>query len=252
MKLKCKKCPSCGSVNQISNIVCGVCGEDLLRVPVVTAKEGETFAEGAGEGSTTAAGESYATATKESPAMAAKEDPATKGAEPELSYGRICPDCGKKWPYQQRKCDCGKNLFTVAPTSFTEEAKAGTLVAEKETVSAVAESSRYLLRSEDGRCHVELRDGAQVILGRTGVAANYLSFKGFVSKEHLKIRRLGEEIVIEHIGSTNPTLVNGVELRRGEPYPVKEGDLISLGVYPGQEVVDEAAYFRVVREIPQE
>ena len=145
--------------------------------------------------------------------------------ESELSYGKICPECGKKWPYAQRKCDCGKNLMTVLPTSFTEEAKAKIVTSGIQTEAAAPKSScRYLLRSEDGRCHVELKDGGEVIIGRTGLAANYLSFKGFVSKEHLKVTRLGDEIVVEHIGSTNPTLVNGVELRRGEPNPESVAD----------------------------
>jgi hypothetical protein len=49
-----------------------------------------------------------------------------------------------------------------------------------------------------------------------------------VSREHLELRRKGDGVVAVDL-SSNGTSVNGRELKRGEPTPVGDGDMIEVG-----------------------
>ncbi|QOJ78640.1 FHA domain-containing protein [Infirmifilum lucidum] len=46
---------------------------------------------------------------------------------------------------------------------------------------------------------------------------------------HAKITCRDGECFWEDLNPTNPTLVNGNKIRAGEPYPLKEGDVIEVG-----------------------
>jgi len=50
-----------------------------------------------------------------------------------------------------------------------------------------------------------------------------------VSREHARISRRGRTLVIEDLGSTNGTLLNGVRLDPYLPEPLKHGDQLQLG-----------------------
>jgi hypothetical protein len=249
--MKGKKCPACGTVNKISNIVCTSCKEDLLRVPV-------TECDAASRGAQTAQGAS--------------------GAQGGVATGfqRKCPDCGKLWPYSKTRCECGKSLFTVPVYSKSEsetpsedgeraasskeaagskEAAAGRRATASPTDTGAAEKQKqptsvgrynFFLRSEDGKCEIPLPVGEEIIVGREGAGAEYLKDKAFVSSAHVKFTAYEEGIVIEHIGHTNPTQVNGIELEPNVPYQTQEGDLIVLGVRNKQGYHPSIAYFRLM------
>ncbi len=50
-----------------------------------------------------------------------------------------------------------------------------------------------------------------------------------VSREHARISRRGSTVVIEDLGSTNGTLLNGERLDPYMPEPLKHGDQLQLG-----------------------
>lgn len=55
-----------------------------------------------------------------------------------------------------------------------------------------------------------------------------ITFNKMISRSHCKIARQGEEFVIIDLGSANGTYVNGPRIQAGQPYPIKNGDLIRL------------------------
>ena len=240
--MKGKKCPACGTVNKVSNIVCSACREDLLRVPVTecdAAPARASASRGGGSSSGQVAGES---------------------APAEGGFRRKCPDCGKLWPYSKTRCECGRSLFTVPvykrsekPNSQEMDAQAAESTPEETPVTdAPGEQPtpvgeyNYYLRAEDGKCEIPLPVGEEVVVGRSAAGAEYLKEKAFVSSEHAKFTAYEEGIVIEHIGHTNPTQVNGIELEPNVPYQTQAGDLIVMGVRNHQGYHPSIAYFRLM------
>ena len=243
--MKGKKCPACGTVNKVSNIVCSACREDLLRVPV-------TECDAAPVGVTSRA--------KNGPEEASGAAGQGEAVKPGGGFQRKCPDCGKLWPYSKTRCECGRSLFTVPVYKRSEEPNS------QETDAQAAESTpgetpvtdapseqptpvgeyNYYLRSEDGKCEIPLPVGEEVIVGRSAAGAEYLKEKAFVSSEHAKFTAYEEGIVIEHIGHTNPTQVNGIELEPSVPYQTQAGDLIVMGVRNKQGYHPSIAYFRLM------
>lgn len=55
-----------------------------------------------------------------------------------------------------------------------------------------------------------------------------ITFNKMISRSHCKIARQGEHFVIIDLGSANGTYVNGPRIQAGQPYPIKNGDLIRL------------------------
>jgi FHA domain len=75
-----------------------------------------------------------------------------------------------------------------------------------------------LLRSQDG-----------VVVGRQPQAANVVLNHPEISRAHVRIKLVGEQVVVEDMDSTNGTKLNGNALTSGEPKPVQSGDEIALG-----------------------
>jgi pSer/pThr/pTyr-binding forkhead associated (FHA) protein len=50
-----------------------------------------------------------------------------------------------------------------------------------------------------------------------------------VSRQHLIIRKLGDRVEVEDLGSTNGSELNGHKLAPHQPEPAHAGDLIKLG-----------------------
>lgn len=68
--------------------------------------------------------------------------------------------------------------------------------------------------------------GVQVVLGRDADAGIVLP-NGTVSRRHALVRREGDAITVQDLGSSNGTWVNGVRVLR--PVTLEPGDLIRLG-----------------------
>jgi hypothetical protein len=57
----------------------------------------------------------------------------------------------------------------------------------------------------------------------------YGALESGVSRKHALLRRLGPDIVVIDLGSTNGTWLNGVQLKPQEPITVKSGDRLIFG-----------------------
>ena len=65
----------------------------------------------------------------------------------------------------------------------------------------------------------------------------------YVSREHLLLRKLGDELLVMDLRSQNGTFLNGNQIRHGTEVEVKEGDSIVVGmsvICVGEKGSDEA------------
>lgn len=262
--MKGKKCPACGTFNRISNIICAECGEDLLRVPVTEGENARTEEFAKVAESTSA--EDFVKAAERTPEKdlvkaaesAPTENPATETTV--TRFRRRCPRCNAVHPYQKSRCDCGMLLLTQPPfeegdenysSTFTDNLSKSRLQEEKAREENVREENvreekvRFLLRSEDGRCEIKLTENADYFLGRKETGGEYLSQKSFVSSRHARIYLSEGEVILEHVGNTNPTLVNGREIAPNMPILLEPGDIVVFGARQNQDYQEMAAYFRL-------
>ena len=208
--MKGKKCPSCGLFNQLNTIICTGCGEDLLRVPI---SDGEDIIVPKAE-------------------VEEEKEPAV--------FFRKCPRCHKVSPYHLSRCECGYILLSLPPYEEGKEESIEQPVQEKKD-----EKILYLV-SDDGRFKLPLHVGDEFVLGRKETGADYFYAKTFVSGRHLRVRVTEVGVFVEHIGKTNPTLVNQTEIKTNLPYSVSVNDWIVMGARWGQDHVYEAAYLKLV------
>jgi pSer/pThr/pTyr-binding forkhead associated (FHA) protein len=65
-----------------------------------------------------------------------------------------------------------------------------------------------------------------------------LAIEQGVSREHACIFRRGNTILVEDLGSTNGTLLNGERLAPYLPVPLKQGDQLQLGKLPIEVLIE--------------
>ena len=65
-----------------------------------------------------------------------------------------------------------------------------------------------------------------------------ITFNKMISRAHCKIVRQGEQFVIVDLASVNGTYVNGPRIQAGQPYPIKNGDLIRLANSEFQVIIE--------------
>lgn len=70
--------------------------------------------------------------------------------------------------------------------------------------------------------------GDQLVFGRSPDCDQVLNYP-MISSRHARLFRAGPKLLIEDLGSSNGTFVNGERIRR--PTPVRPGDVIGLGSY---------------------
>lgn len=71
-------------------------------------------------------------------------------------------------------------------------------------------------------------DVDEVCLGRSTECEVHVPLRD-VSRRHCRLRREGDQVVLEDLGSTNGTFVNGDEIRSGQRVPLRSRDLVKVG-----------------------
>jgi two-component system cell cycle response regulator len=89
-----------------------------------------------------------------------------------------------------------------------------------------ADRAYLIILAGDGLGEMHQLIGDEMIIGRAGRASLILRDDG-VSRVHARLRRLGDALVVEDLGSRNGTFVNGARL--GGPMVVRDGDKIHVG-----------------------
>ena len=252
--MKAKKCPVCGYLNKVSSTVCSGCKANILKVRIT---EENAEAAGSGESAVSGTGSGDSAAIKKSSAECANTGETVATCK-SATYLKRCPSCGMTWPYATAKCNsCGTSLAGQRPiraadvqkpvSERTEQTADHPAAGTSPAVETEKKKVLFTLRSEDGLCEIYLSEGDEVVIGRSGAGADYLKEKSFVSGRHASVEVKNGEIIITHIGKTNPTLVNKKAITPEIPYLLNAGDLIELGAREGQGFIPNIGYFRVVQ-----
>ena len=102
-----------------------------------------------------------------------------------------------------------------------------TLAGATELSAPPAPRAFLVITIDDGGSRVvDLPEGVDVTFGRSRGATITLDSEK-VSRMHAKVRRTGDVIEVEDLGSRNGTRVNGVDVT--DKLPVKPGDMIEFG-----------------------
>ncbi len=103
-----------------------------------------------------------------------------------------------------------------------------------------ATAKKFLLRFISGKYQggeFPLHPGREIVIGRSS-DLDMVLVEDMVSRKHAKIGMSGDQIVIQDLGSTNGTFVNGEKIKRTR---LKEGDRILVGTSIIKVVVAQAA-----------
>src|SRR5437762_7297376 len=99
---------------------------------------------------------------------------------------------------------------------------------------------RFALRFISGKYQggeFPLRMDREIIVGRSS-ELDMVLVEDMVSRKHAKITTAGDQIVIQDLGSTNGTFVNGEKIKKAR---LKEGDRILIGTSIIKLIAVEAA-----------
>ena len=145
---------------------------------------------------------------------------------------KLCPACGEENPAPEVICRvCMTNLSSVSPIPRHEHDNSVPQPIESSEVLAsdvtFAERPVLTFLRVDGR-GVSAKDGTE--LGRSGDCADLFSNEKTVSRRHARITQREGGWMIEDIGSTNGTWVNGKRLEQGQPCSIASGDIVKLSL----------------------
>ncbi len=245
MKGKC--CPNCKKWNKPSDIICPECGEDLLRVKLQEIKE-----DSAGELQKEFSSEELHEEISAEKIKEENQNESSQTGEESMVYARICRVCSRAWPYSESKCcNCGTSLECEIPVLLSPSVLSGSVIPIDSDEVSESPKPLYSFCSDDGFFQTNLSEGDEIILGRESCGAEYMKNKDFVSRMHAKLSVVKGELLITHIGSSNPTLVNGRAIEKDKPFRIQAGDQIALGARERQGYNENIAYFHINRYTDQ-
>jgi pSer/pThr/pTyr-binding forkhead associated (FHA) protein len=59
----------------------------------------------------------------------------------------------------------------------------------------------------------------------------YKAYEAGVSRMHASVRSLDDQVMVTDLGSANGTRINGRQISPHIPYPIKHGDILTLGKF---------------------
>ena len=74
-----------------------------------------------------------------------------------------------------------------------------------------------------------LVEHAGAVVGRSPAASTFVMNHEQVSRQHFRLSLVGQQVMLEDLGSTNGTSVDGVGVEAGTPTPVRDGIRLGLG-----------------------
>ncbi len=185
------KCPQCGTENLEGALFCDECGASLAQ-----PSEPSDVLEGT------------------PPAT-----PAEAPAPPAVGVVK-CPSCQHENPADARFCEnCGAALAPAAPVP--EVAPVAALVLEG--------GLELPLDFSKGEVLVGRADPVSRVFPDVDLTAHG-GYEAGVSRRHCRLFRQGEQFFVEDLASTNGTRVNGQVIPPNQPRPIKDGDILELGL----------------------
>jgi pSer/pThr/pTyr-binding forkhead associated (FHA) protein/ribosomal protein L40E len=146
---------------------------------------------------------------------------------------KICSSCGTENSPANLECrECMADISGIRPVEKIEKPEPDTAEDASVTLSdarnAVGRDRLVLVSISAARKGdiLPINDGD--VLGREHAGKDLFAACSTISRRHAKISRSNEEWMIEDVGSTNGTYVNGRELQSGQKYPLKAHDILAL------------------------
>lgn len=144
----------------------------------------------------------------------------------------VCAQCGKALP------DTRSTLFR-RPTRLLNPDVISHEISQAHTEVLILSQNELAIHINGEEAPMVLRVTGDLLLGRfAGVEAetpamlDFAPYNGFhmgVSRRHAMLRRLGNDLGIVDLESTNGTWINGVQIKPHESVLLRSGDRIALG-----------------------
>ncbi len=168
-----------------------------------------------------------------------------------------CPSCQRKEIIGALFCS-----FCGAPLNYLEVSPPDTLMVEKETLlketdqansksitsqPLLAPSKSVSMKILTTEQTIALEDKEEFILGRFSGnqpilpdidLTSFQAYEAGVSRLHATIKVAHQIVTITDLGSANGTWVNDQKISAHRPFPLRDGDLISLGKFKVQVFIE--------------
>jgi predicted component of type VI protein secretion system len=92
---------------------------------------------------------------------------------------------------------------------------------------SMSKVARFTWKTTDGASHDFELVAAEISIGRAPTCDIVLPDDQMVSRRHAIVRRQGDIVTVVDLGSSNGTLINGVEIH--DAAPLKDGDRLTIG-----------------------
>ncbi|MFA0758056.1 MAG: hypothetical protein KEFWMYNX_000026 [Candidatus Fervidibacter sp.] len=204
------KCSQCGTENLDGALFCDECGASLAQ-PSVT--------------------ESPAAPAEASPAAPTEVPAPTPAAPPAVGVVK-CPSCHHENPADARFCEnCGAALPTAPPTPEVTPQPEAAAPTPAAPIAALALEGGLELPLDFSK--------GEVLIGRADPVSRVFpdvdltphgGYDAGVSRRHCRLTFQGGQFFVEDLGSTNGTKLNGQAIPPNQPRPIKDGDILELGV----------------------
>ncbi len=215
-----RTCEACAHKNDVAALVCARCGEDISFVMISEEEEAPAIPENGGGRS--------------------------PGADPPGPRRvKICEVCGQVNDLGLMECEgCGGDISFIrarvleesppatpapmpppAPSAQGRRNTAPASVQPDRTRPTAIMKRLALISVLDGHRIAVPHEGGD--MGREGIGAAYLDRSDYVSRKHANLACMGDTWVMTVLGS-NPTLVNGRPVPRGERCSLAHDDVVRL------------------------
>jgi hypothetical protein len=158
----------------------------------------------------------------------------------------VCPECGTARPAGDRFCEtCGHDFEAAPPAEPAWE-----LVIEADRAYHERFAAGGMRFPDDAAPQSLPLEAAELRIGRADRSSNGAGGPQLtgaaedpaLSRSHAVLRRRPDgAYLIEDLGSTNGTEVNGRPLTAGEPVVLRDGDRVHLGAWTGMTIRSRGA-----------
>jgi len=167
----------------------------------------------------------------------------------------LCPNCLHKEMHGALFCsECGAQLIfpNGVPTSSIKRTTTGFREENGKSKSPpppVADSEAKVslnIIATGNVIHLGLEE--EITLGRVSEGqpvtpdidlTPYKAYEAGVSRMHASLRIIEDRVMVTDLGSANGTRINGRQITSHIPYPVKHGDILTLGKFKIQVLLHE-------------
>lgn len=156
----------------------------------------------------------------------------------EMVGAMFCSECGAQLIYAN-----GVPTSAIRATTSHLRVKEGALKSPLPVTFPEAQVSLNIISTGD---ILPLAGQEEVTLGRVSEGqpmvpdidlTPYKAYEAGVSRMHASIRMIEDQVLITDLGSANGTRVNGMQITPQIPYPVKHGDILTLGKFKIQILI---------------